>query len=214
MTMASKQPPAPPGQPGPPGPLAPSALSALSGDDAKRAWRRLWLIALAVALVMLVGGATSGYLLTRDIKQTAHRATCGNLYCIPTLKASSVIDALKGRGFTCIEGTATRWDCELQAGDTYYRSSLSHRDGLILSYDDSVKTGNAGEASASTKAFLVWFAALPFSNDPVLTEQIDGWLIPRLSGGADTKATIGGYTYRLAATDQQYLSLYVWVGSR
>lgn len=185
-----------------------------STDAAKRAWRRLWLLALAVALVMVVGGGASGYLLTRAVKQTSHRATCGNLYCIPTLKAASVIDALKGQGFTCVEDSVTSWKCELRIGDTQYRSRLSHRDGLILSFDDSVSTGKTGEASASTKAYLVWFAALPFSDDPVLTEQIDGWLLPRLSGGADTRATIGGYSYRLTATDQQYLSLYVWVGSR
>jgi len=66
----------------------------------------------------------------------------------------------------------------------------------------------------AARAFLVWFAAMPFSNDPVLAEEIDGWLIPRLSGGTDTKVTIGGYFYSLTAASQQYLRLDVWVGSR
>lgn len=176
-------------------------------------WRRLRLIALAVALVTLVGGGTGGYLLTRSERKTSYRASCGNLYCIPSLKASSVIDALRGRGFTCAEKNST-WECRLRIGDTSYQSRLSQRDGLIYNYDDSVRTEKDGEASASTRAFLVWFAALPFADDPVLTAEIDGWLTPRLGGGALTKATIGGYTYDLTALDPQYLRLNVWVGSR
>lgn len=192
MTMSYPQPPVPP---------VPSA------------WRRLGLIALAVALVMLVGGGAGGYLLARDVKKSADRATCGNLRCIPSLQASSVIDALTGRGFTCAEKSGT-WECQLRIGDTRYRSRLLQQDGLIYNYDDSVQTEKDGEASASTRAFLLWFAALPFADDPVLTEEIEGWLTQRLSGGANTKATIGGYIYDLTALDQQYLRLNVWAGSR
>jgi len=175
--------------------------------------RRVPLIALTIALAALLAGAAGGYLLARGVKKSADRATCDNLRCIPSLKASSVIDALRGRGFTCAEKNST-WECRLRIGDTSYQSRLSQRDGLIYNYDDSVRTEKDGEASASTRAFLVWFAALPFADDPVLTAEIDGWLTPRLGGGALTKATIGGYTYDLTALDPQYLRLNVWVGSR
>jgi hypothetical protein len=176
-------------------------------------WRRLRLIALAVALVTLVGGGTGGYLLTRSERKTSYRASCGNLYCIPSLKASSVIDALKRRGFTCVD-KLTGTECQLRIGDTQYQSRVMDKDDLIYGYDNSVNVHGVREASASTKAFLVWLAALPFSDDPVLTEEINGWLIPRLSGGADVTAIIGGYQYRLAALDQQYVRLAVSVGSR
>ena len=176
-------------------------------------WRRLRLVALVVALVMLVAGGAGGYLLTRSERKTSYRASCGNLYCIPSLKASSVIDALKGRGFSCAEKPSGA-ECRLRVGDTTYQSRVSDKDDLIYSYENSVNTHTAGEASPSTRAFLVWLAALPFSDDPVLTEEISGWLIPRLSGGADVKAVIGGYNYSLTALDQQYLRLDVWVGSR
>jgi len=176
-------------------------------------WRRLRFVALMVALVMLVAGGAGGYLLTRSERKTSYRASCGNLYCIPSLKASSVVDALQGRGFTCASKPSGS-ECELRIGNTTYRSRVSNKNGLIYSYDNSVNSHSAGEASASTKAFLVWLAALPFSDDPVLIEEINGWLLPRLGGGADVKATIGGYNYSLTALDQQYLRLAVSVGSR
>ncbi|RSM54643.1 hypothetical protein DMB66_37510 [Actinoplanes sp. ATCC 53533] len=213
MTVSNMQPPAPPGATGPPGPIGPIGPVAQPAVDPVRAWRRLRLIALAVALVTLVAGGTGGYLLTRSERKASYRASCGNLYCIPSLKASSVLDALKGRGFTCTE-KLNGPECELRIGDTTYRSRVSDKDDLIYSYDSSVNTHTAGEAPASTKAYLVWLAALPFSDDPVLTEEISGWLLPRLSGGADVTATIGGYQYRLSALDQQNLRLAVSVGSR
>jgi len=202
MTMSQVQ------QPVPPGPPLPSA------GDAKRAWRRLRLIALAVALVVLVAGGAGGYLLARGVKKTSYRASCGTLRCIPSLPVSSVIDALKGRGFACAEkADVDTWTCQLRIGDTHYESRIAQQDGLIYKFDNSVRTERSEVADAA-KAFLVWFAAMPFSNDPVLAEEIDGWLIPRLSGGTDTKVTIGGYFYSLTAASQQYLRLDVWVGSR
>jgi hypothetical protein len=210
MTMSNVQPPAPPGPQGLPGSLAPPVPSA---GDVKRAWRRLCLISLAVALVMLVAGGASGYLLASDARKTSYRASCGNRsYCIPSLKVASVIDALKGRGFTCAE-KASDWECRLRIGDTRYESNIAHKDGLIYRFDNSVNTERR-EVADSTKAFLVWFAAMPFSNDPVLAEEIDGWLMPRLSGGTDTRVTIGGYFYSLTAVHKQSLSLNVWVGTR
>jgi len=209
MTMSNVQPPAPPGPPGLTSPFAPPVPSA---DDAKRAWRRLSLIALAVALVMIMGAGAGGYLLARSVRKSSDWATCGALHCIPSLKASSVIDALKERGFTCVEKISIdSTACQMRIGDTRFESHVMHKDDLIYHYDDSVNTDKDGEASASTKAFLMWFAALPFSNDPVLTEEIEAWLTSRLSGGADTKATIGGYAYSLKATDQHSLSLNVSV---
>ncbi|MFI7425493.1 hypothetical protein ACIBPB_00750 [Micromonospora sp. NPDC049836] len=163
---------------------------------------------VAVALVALLGGGAGGYALVHNARKNSDRANCGGAQCIPGLKGEALLAVLTKQGFACADGDSGP-GCTLRAGETEYELHLDIRAELIQGYSVTVTSPDGREVSETKRTFLVWFAALPFSDDPALVSEIEQWLVPRLTGGENVTAEIGGYRYDLQAERTRSLRLYV-----
>jgi hypothetical protein len=210
-----------PSLPGPPGVPAPSGTPGArsgplpgGGPDGPSAagrrltWRRLAVLSVAVTLVALLGGGAGGYILVHNARKSSDRANCGRAQCIPGLKGKALLTVLTKQGFACADGDSGP-ACTLRTGETEYELHLDIRAELIQGYSVTVSSPDGREVSETKRNFLVWFAALPFSGDPTLVSEIEQWLVPRLTGGENVTAKIGGYRYDLQAERTRSLRLYV-----
>ncbi|MGW0435151.1 hypothetical protein ACWDV4_21755 [Micromonospora sp. NPDC003197] len=161
-------------------------------------------------MVSLLGAGGGGYAIARNTELAKQTARCGNARCIPGLSATTLIDGLKQKGFTCEERSGS-WTCQLKIGQAYFETYVSSHEGLIIDFSGSVRSVYEDEVPAMTKSFLTWLGSVPVAHDPVSIEEVRGWLDQRFEGGADANATIGSYSYQLTATDKRALRLRVLV---
>ncbi|GAA0731327.1 hypothetical protein Drose_26355 [Dactylosporangium roseum] len=168
-------------------------------------WRRLVVIMVAVALVAVGGGGAAGYFGGGNAAKAKYVASCGGAGCIPTLQGKKVVDALTGKGFACKE--EHNWECKFVAGENEYTVFVQIRDGLISEVQGWSRSADEQEVSPARKAFLLWFAALPFNNDQTTVSEIENWLVPLLTGGKNAEVVIGGYIYELTAERSRNLQL-------
>ncbi|GAB2943813.1 hypothetical protein GCM10027280_35600 [Micromonospora polyrhachis] len=191
----------PPGHPGPP----------VAGPKGERrgAWGRLFLIAALVGLVSLLGAGAGTYALARNAELGEYTARCGSIRCIP-LRPSTLIDALKAKGFTCEEQDGT-WRCRLTIAGTEFETYIDGHENLISDFSASVRSDEEETIPAATKSFLLWMGSLPFGDDPATAEEVRGWLNQRFDSGEQSMATIGSYNCELTAEQKRNLRLRIWV---
>ena len=168
-------------------------------------WGKLIGLGLVVAVLAAGGAGTAGYLIAGSHRRAGYVASCGGRDCLPTLPADAVIEALKGKGFTCAEESS--WTCEFESGDAAYTAYLSTADGHLTEMSVRALVRYDRELTPARTEFLTWFAAMPFANDEATVGDIRAWLASRLTGGKDVKATIGGWLYELTASKPRDLNL-------
>ncbi|WP_204018123.1 hypothetical protein [Sphaerimonospora thailandensis] len=150
-----------------------------------------------IALVVFLAAGGGAYALTRDYRSNQMTQDCGNSYgCIPGLKVTTLVEALKDRGHTCEEKSSS-WHCDMVIGHVYFDLWLQTSGGYIYSVSVRLHRMDDKALTGTGLSYLSWFAALPFRDDPVLTKEIEGWIAQQLENNKDTKATIGDYEYVL-----------------
>lgn len=163
-------------------------------------WRRVLLVAAAAAVVGMGGTGVAAYLVTGAQEKAKTNVDCGAFRpCIPSLKAATVLDALTQRGHECVKDENGDWGCKLSIGETNYEARVHERKGLINEYTARVSSPDGREVTPSKLTYLLWFAALPYGNDPILAGQIEGWLTEKVEKLESAQATIGGYRYDVEA---------------
>jgi hypothetical protein len=163
-------------------------------------WRRVLLAAAVAALLGMVGAGTAAYLGAGGHQKARTSADCGNTQrCIPSLKTATVVDTLTQRGHECAEEEYGAWVCALAIGETEYQARLGVWHGLINELSVSVRSPDGREVTPGKLAYLFWFAALPYGDDPTLVGQIEGWITEKVEKLENAQATIGGYRYDMTA---------------
>jgi len=155
-----------------------------------------WLVTVAVAVVVLLAAGITSYVVSSSYARTAVSQSCDIYKCIPRLKAESVVTALKDRGYTCTTD-ANHETCELQIGAFYFDASLQVSEGLITRINLRVYREASAPLTPGSVAFLKWFGALPYRDDPVLAAEIEAWVDQQVEATKDAKAVIGDYEYSL-----------------
>lgn len=173
-------------------------------------WTRVLLVGAVAAVVGLAGAGLTGYLAVSGQEKARTSANCGNTQrCIPSLKAATVADTLTQRGHECVEQAYDAWRCALSIGFTEYRAMLSVSDGLISEMNVSVTSPEGTEVTPRKLAYLFWFAALPYGDDPTLVGQIEGWITEKVEKLESAQATIGGYRYDMTADEAKQLEIHI-----
>ncbi|MEH1127808.1 hypothetical protein [Micromonospora sp. CPCC 206061] len=173
-------------------------------------WRRVLLVGAVAAVVGLAGAGIAGYLVIGGQEKARTSANCGTLQrCIPSLKAATVVDALTQRGHECAEQEQGARVCTLAIGETKYQALLAVWDGLIADMNVSVWSPEGREVTPGRLAYLFWFAALPYGDDPTLVGQIEGWITEKVEKLESAQATIGGYRYEITVEEARNLEIRV-----
>lgn len=199
-------------QPSEPG-AAPAPQPAQEPAPARRmTWRRLLLITGVVALVTTAVAGVGAYAAARSSQLARDTASCGaSSRCIPGLPAAAVLEKLKAAGHEC-ETTYGRWRCEFEVGGAFYTAYIYERRELINEIGLTV-SGAGDELTASQRAYLTWFATVPFAHDPAFTAEIEAWLAQKLDAGENVTATVGqGYRYELAFHPPRRVDLKIEAG--
>jgi hypothetical protein len=167
-------------------------------------------VAILVALVALVVATVASFAVTRSKTPSQRPIRCqgNNTGCIPTLKGSDVIAALKSKGHNCTSEKSQDevvWKCNLLIGATNYDLRLATLHGQVISVlagvlaDNRSQSGKRGTGSRTVPYFL-WFASLPFSDDPRTVADVKAWLTRQVEAGRKATVDIAGYRYRVDAT--------------
>jgi hypothetical protein len=170
-------------------------------------------VAILVAVVALVVATVASFAVTRGRTASQRPAACqggDNARCIPTLQASTVVAALKSKGHDCTSKDAKDavvWECRLVIGATDYELNMRTVHGQVHTVlaqagvlSDRPSQGGRQGAGSGTVPYLLWFASLPFSDDPVTVAQIRTWLTRQLEGGRRASVDIAGYKYLVDAS--------------
>jgi hypothetical protein len=163
----------------------------------QRRWSRVLVIAAAVGLVGLLAAGIGTYVAVSSYQSGKRIVSCGAYECIPGLKASSVIEALKAQGHEC-KAEEYSTTCELSIGPIRFEARMEVSKGLIPSATVSVDT-IGDQASSSAMPYLLWFAVLPYADDSATMADIRNWLTQQVEGHKTTKATIGDFEYEVKA---------------
>jgi hypothetical protein len=172
-------------------------------------------VAILAAVVALVVAAVAGFAVTRGRTPSQRPTDCpgSRARCIPTLQGSAVIAALKSKGHDCTSenrGDGVRWECKLQIGATEYSLHMNTRHGQVNTVLADVRVladrpaqggGNQGAASG-TVPYLLWFASLPFSDDPLTVADVKAWLTRQVEAGKRATVRIAGYRYIVDASKE------------
>jgi hypothetical protein len=170
--------------------------------------KRLLGIALAVGFVAMVASGWAGYSMVNRARGGTGPTGCGGVVrCIPSLPASSVVDALKSRGHQCTPDDLG-WGCELTIGDTRYEVDLAVSKGLVS--DVLARIAYPGDEPSETDAsYLKWLACLPFGDDPATVTAVTDWLSDHVDDEKDATVKIAGYGYELRTAAENTLFLEV-----
>jgi hypothetical protein len=165
-------------------------------------------------VVALVVAAVAGFAVTRGRTPSQRPTDCpgSRARCIPTLQGSTVIAALKSKGHGCTSenrGDGVQWECKLQIGATEYSLHMKTLHGQVNTVLADVRDlgnraaqgGNRGTASG-TVPYLLWFASLPFADDPLTVAQVKAWLTRQVESGKRATVHIAGYRYILDASKE------------
>lgn len=155
------------------------------------------MIVVAVAVAVLLVSGISAYAVTTNYRKGDISQSCDTYQCIPRLKAETVVKALEERGHTC-STDYNHQTCKLRIGAFYFEATLQVAAGLITRINLRVYREQSAPLTPGSVAYIKWFAALPYRDDPVLTGQIEEWVDQQIEATEDTKATIGDYEYVLA----------------
>ncbi|GIJ27948.1 hypothetical protein Vqi01_31100 [Micromonospora qiuiae] len=155
------------------------------------------------AIVGLLGALVAGvgaYLPTNRYQATATTVPCRRVVCIPVLKASTVVDALRAKGHPCEQERDRYWKCELVVGTITFETTIDEVEGLISDVSVLVARPADEEPTEAVMDYLLWLAALPYTADEALTEEVNNWVIDRIEANEDTEAEIGGYNYTVTTS--------------
>lgn len=189
----------PPGQP--PSAAGPSLPGAAPGPAPGGGRSRRGLVVLLVGLVVFLAAGGGAYALARDYRVNQMTQDCGRSHgCIPALKITTLAEALRDRGHTCDEKDSS-WHCDMVIGRVYFDVWLQTSEEYIYSISVRLFRMDDKALAGTGLAYLSWFAALPFRDDPVLTKEIEGWITQQIDANKDTKATIGDYEYVIQRPD-------------
>ncbi|MBE1604707.1 hypothetical protein [Actinopolymorpha pittospori] len=102
----------------------------------------------------------------------------------------------------------------LQIGVTEYTFSLWEVRGQVRAYSARVSSAEIGPfdntfapPSKTAMAYMLWSAGLPYAHDREFAAQIRTWLSRQVEGGGTTVADVGGYTYKVDASEPQIFNL-------
>jgi hypothetical protein len=154
---------------------------------------------------------------TRSRTPSLRPTACGvaKARCIPSLQSAAVIDALKSKGYGCnsrngqgLEGLV-QWECDLRIGATKYSLNMGTLRGHIntvlaevsIQANRSAQGGKGGTASG-TVPYLLWFASLPFADDPLTVADVKAWLTRQVQSGKKATVNIAGYRYEVDASEE------------
>ncbi|MEV4569842.1 hypothetical protein AB0K12_39295 [Nonomuraea sp. NPDC049419] len=162
--------------------------------------RSRWLVILAAGLAAFLAAGTGSYLYAHDLRAGQVTQSCGARACIPGLKASALLDALKGRGHECEDASGGAWLCEMVVGSIGLQARVNVSDGGVHRLTGTVFHADGDPLTEAGLAYLTWFAVLPYRDDPAATAQIRDWLTKMIEVDKDTQATILDYTYVLVTS--------------
>jgi hypothetical protein len=173
-------------------------------------------VAILVAVVALVVAAVASFGVTRSRTPSQRPAGCqrgDNARCIPNLQASEVVAALKSKGHDCTSKNtedAVEWECRLVLGATDYDVHMRTVHGQVHTVlaqagilSDRPSQGGKREAGSGTVPYLLWFASLPFSDDPLTVAEVKRWLTRQVEAGKRATVDIAGYNYQVDASRER-----------
>jgi hypothetical protein len=164
---------------------------------------RKWLITSVAGLIALAGAGAGSFAAVRANAGQVGSAPCPVSYgrCIPSMRSADVISALKAKGHECaIESTG--WLCTIRIGDASYEARLRTPGGQLASAYVSTRSATDG-ITRGAKAYMSWFAELPFADDPQMVAYVDDWLTQQIDAGKKVTAEIAGYRYELNASNSK-----------
>jgi hypothetical protein len=168
------------------------------------------LVAIGLA-ALLVSGAASFGAAGGFNPQGGQSEDCGGVNrCIPSLRSGDVISALEAKGFTCTPDSGG--SCELQFGNSRFEMSMDtagENDDQIASIITHVTIPPGVQRGGRIIPYFVWFASLPYADDPVLVQEVTAWIQQQVDGGTDAEALIGGYRYNVAASSPTSIELQI-----
>ncbi|MEU6415499.1 hypothetical protein [Microbispora sp. NPDC046933] len=156
-------------------------------------------IGLVVFLLAGLGAYAVAY---NDRKQDTKY--CGH-DCVPGLKITTVVEALKGQGHTCADERRS-WSCELKVGKVRFEADL-FRAGNVVDFYDYISKVEAriinpdSTTAAAGLDYMSWFAALPHRDDPPTVKKVGGWLAEQVGAGEDVTYVLG-WEYRLRRNEK------------
>jgi hypothetical protein len=173
-------------------------------------------VAILAAVVALVVAAVAGFAVTRGRTPSQRPGDCpgSRARCIPTLQGSAVIAALKSKGHGCDSESenradGVRWECKLQIGATEYSLHMRTLHGQVNTVLADVRVladrpaqGGSRGAASGTVPYLLWFASLPFSDDPLTVADVRAWLTRQVEAGRKATVEIAGYRYEVDASKE------------
>lgn len=195
--------PAPPGGP----PFPPPQAGPVSDSSGGRGSRRATVV-IAVALVCLLVAGVGAYAAARDYRVNQTTQSCGYGKCIPGLRITTVVDALKERGHKC-ESHTMSWNCGMKIGLVYLNTWLQTSGESIHSISVTINRMGGDALAGTGHSYLSWFAGLPYRDDPVLIKEIEGWIAEQIDARKDKKATIGDYEYVIQFPREEVVELRV-----
>lgn len=187
----------------------PGSPAGLPATTRVRSWRRVLMVAAIVGLLGALVAGVGAYLPSNRYQATATTVPCRRVVCIPVLKASAVIDALKAKGHPCEQERDHHWKCELMVGTLTFETTIEEVEGLISDVSVLVVRPPEEEPTAAVMDYLLWLAALPYTADEALTEEINDWVVDRIEADEDAEAEIGGYNYYVVTSNPGSIRLRV-----
>jgi hypothetical protein len=188
-------------------PIQPAGAPLVSPVGKPARWRRALVIAVALGLVGFLAAGIGAYAAVSSYRSAQGTVSCTGAWgCIPGLKASKVVEAVKAQGHEC--AFKNSWTCELWIGPIKFETQLSVSQGYISAVDLRVVRPDGDQASSAIMPYLLWFASLPYAGDAATVSDIKNWLTQQVEARKKTKAKIGDYSYELDAAKPTFISLY------
>ncbi|WP_043632962.1 hypothetical protein [Nonomuraea candida] len=177
------------------------------------AGRSRWILILAAGLAAFLAAGAGAYLYARDVRAGQVTQSCGARDCIPGVEAAALVEALKGRGHACENPSKGAWSCQMVVGSIAFQSWVHVSDGGVHRLTGKVFHADGGPLTEAGRAYLSWFAVLPYRDDPAAAAQIRDWLTQMIEADKDTKATILDYTYVLVTSKDDAVELDVRIST-
>ncbi|MEV0597170.1 hypothetical protein [Nonomuraea cavernae] len=141
-----------------------------------------------ISLVVFLLAGVGAYVIAGSVRGQDTRY-CGH-DCVPGLKITTVVEALKRQGYTCADGRIL-WSCGLKVGEVRFTADLFRANSVAKFYEyiDKVELrilNPGGDTLAGADLdYMSWFATLPHRDDPSTVKKVNDWLTEQLGVDGD-----------------------------
>ncbi|SEM69734.1 hypothetical protein SAMN05660976_05828 [Nonomuraea pusilla] len=163
-----------------------------SGAPARRGSRLIVVGAIGLVLFLLAG--VGGYVVMSDARRE-DLSYCGH-DCVPGLKITTVVEALKGRGHSCADERLF-WSCDLRVGDVRFEAVLYRPAAALNVYDYiskvklKIRNPDGNTSVGADVGYMSWFATMPHRDDPTTVKKVNDWLAEGVRAEKDVTYVLG-----------------------